>query len=387
MGNLIRVCLKRPLIIVTAALTLVMTTYLLDSQDSVKKAVSQIFTPNYILDFEASSKKTAIHYVIIACKDETSIKHHLRENWSHQIRQIKVLFKSAALLTSTTILIVTNSQKTYDEITGITKSWPSEYRQRLIFGRRRNVYYPQGMSEMQDMFCRCCTERLFLPEILAEVDSAIFVDTDTLFMQPPEELWENFGSFDDRQVAGVTPCLYLYDELYKRRIPSFGFSGLNAGVLLLNMTRLRRFPGGWVRMIRRVVDRYNNSLEYADQDILNIIFSGRRTQLAFEVGCEWNYRLKVCSLDRNRCPNAAAKGVALLHGCATTFVNNEGPKIRAVFEAWEKHDLRSPPRELLSLMEEGLRKAGETGGGKGCTKLSNIDDILMKGLRRHLVVR
>ncbi|XP_066972456.1 glucoside xylosyltransferase 2-like [Macrobrachium rosenbergii] len=370
---------KRAVGVIVAAVTLATTAYLLGNEIELVR--------NHVTDSEADINKSVAHYVIIACKDETRVKHHLRENWDHQIRQMKVLLKSAALLTSTTIQfsIVTNSQETYKEITGITDSWPSEYhRRRLVFGVRRDVYYPPDLSDMQNMFCTCCTERLFLPDILADVDSVIFVDTDTIFMQPPEDLFENFGFFDERQVAGVTPCLYMYDKLSVKRIPSFGFSGLNAGVLLLNLTRLRRFPGGWVPTIRRTVGKYKNSLQYADQDILNIIFSGTRAPLAYEVGCEWNYRLKVCSLDRNRCPNAAAKGVAVLHGCDTTFVNNKGPKIRAVFEAWEKYDLRSPPEELLSLMEEGLRKVGRSQGG--CASLSNIDDILMKGLRRHLVV-
>ncbi|XP_064119247.1 glucoside xylosyltransferase 1-like [Macrobrachium nipponense] len=234
------------------------------------------------------------------------------------------------------------------------------------------------------MYCWCCTERLFLPDVFPDVDSVIFIDTDTIFMQSPEDLFKHFAFFDDRQVAGVTPSLYWYDEPRKKGFPKFGFSGLNAGVLLLNLTRLRSFPGGWVPTIKRTIAKYKDAIELADQDILNIIFSGRQGMLAYEVGCEWNYNKGVCTVDRNRCPNAAAKGVALLHGIATTFASNNEPKIRAVFEAWEKYDLRSSPGELLSFMEEGLRKVNRSAGG--CATHSNIDDILMKGLRRHLVV-
>ncbi|XP_064119245.1 glucoside xylosyltransferase 2-like isoform X2 [Macrobrachium nipponense] len=387
MTRFIRVCQTRYVAVIVAAVTLATANYLLWNK-SIRHMDVKLDTParNHIRDSEAGVNKSDVHFVIIACKKGNKVKYPLRENWDHQIRQIKVLLKSAALLTSTVIKfsIVTNSQETYKEITAIADSWPSEYRRRLVFGVRREVYYPPALSRIQDMFCWCCTERLFLPDVLPDVDSVIFVDTDTIFMQPPEDLFQNFGFFDDRQVAGVTPCLYMYDEPWRKRIPSFGFSGLNAGVLLLNLTRLRSFPGGWVPTIKRTIAKYKDAIELADQDILNIIFSGRKAPLAYEVGCEWNYRQKVCSLDRNRCPNAAAKGVALLHGCDTTFVKNNEPKIRAVFEAWEKYDLRSSPGELLSLMEEGLRKVNRSAGG--CATLSNIDDILMKGLRRHLVV-
>ena len=61
-------------------------------------------------------------------------------------------------------------------------------------------------------------------------------------------------------------------------IPQFPYSGeagLNAGLLLMNLTRLRdAFPGrGWLPEIQAVVDQYpREDLIYGDQDILNVMF-------------------------------------------------------------------------------------------------------------------
>ncbi|MPC93124.1 hypothetical protein E2C01_088246 [Portunus trituberculatus] len=36
----------------------------------------------------------------------------------------------------------------------------------------------------------------------------------------------------------------------------------------------------------------------------------------YELGCEWNYREKLCSLGSNRCKHAQQLGVGLLHGAS-----------------------------------------------------------------------
>ena len=59
------------------------------------------------------------------------------------------------------------------------------------------------------------------------------------------------------------------------QFPYFGASGLNAGVLLLNLSRLRlAFPGrGWLPEIQAVVHQHpREDLVYGDQDILNVMF-------------------------------------------------------------------------------------------------------------------
>ena len=53
----------------------------------------------------------------------------------------------------------------------------------------------------------------------------------------------------------------------------FAGVGLNAGVMLVNVTRMRRMSGGgFTGAVRWITSRYRDHLYFADQDILNAIF-------------------------------------------------------------------------------------------------------------------
>ena len=45
-----------------------------------------------------------------------------------------------------------------------------------------NITYPPGLGDMLDMFRICATARLFIHEMLPEVDAGIFLDTDIVLM-------------------------------------------------------------------------------------------------------------------------------------------------------------------------------------------------------------
>lgn len=57
-----------------------------------------------------------------------------------------------------------------------------------------------------------------------------------------------------------------------RQTHFYGPTGLNAGVILMNVTRMKSFPGGWEAASMRAWDEYEDLLIYHDQDVLNIIF-------------------------------------------------------------------------------------------------------------------
>ena len=62
--------------------------------------------------------------------------------------------------------------------------------------------------------------------------------------------------------------------LFYCQIPFYGSTGLNAGVMHMNLTRMKQFPdGGWVQANMNVFDKYKKDIVLADQDILNIIFN------------------------------------------------------------------------------------------------------------------
>lgn len=79
--------------------------------------------------------------------------------------------------------------------------------------------------------------------ILKNVDSLLYVDTDILFLRPVDDIWSFLGKFNSTQIAAMAP---EHEEprigWYNRfaRHPYYGVTGINSGVMLMNMTRIRR---------------------------------------------------------------------------------------------------------------------------------------------------
>lgn len=74
------------------------------------------------------------------------------------------------------------------------------------------------------------------------MDSLLYVDTDILFLRPVEDIWALLSQFTPDQLAAMAP---EHEEprigWYNRfaRHPYYGITGINSGVMLMNMTRLR----------------------------------------------------------------------------------------------------------------------------------------------------
>lgn len=306
---------------------------------------------------------------------------------SRQLRQAAVMLKSAVALTSRKLrfLVAADSKKLYQKFAEIPSSYPTEYQKRIAF-EYRDVWYPPDRQDMRNMFRVCATERLFLPDMFPELDAAIYIDTDLIFLRPPEDLWDEFDRFNGKQLAAMAPCLYHYGTT-KNKVPFYGTSGLNAGIMHMNLTRMKDFPGGgWIPANMKVFDNYKKIIKLADQDILNILFN-KHPDLLYELGCQWNYRLWQCTQGRNLCPQAATDGASIIHGNAMAFVNGAEMKLQVVFEAWENHVLGSSLKELLALIKKDLVAVSKMGKQSKCAKIREIDDILSKELQRHVVDR
>lgn len=78
--------------------------------------------------------------------------------------------------------------------------------------------------------------------ILKDIDSIVYVDSDILFLQPIDDLWAFLSKFNPSQLAAMAP---EHEEpriaWYSRfaRHPFYGRTGVNSGVMLMNMTRMR----------------------------------------------------------------------------------------------------------------------------------------------------
>lgn len=74
------------------------------------------------------------------------------------------------------------------------------------------------------------------------MDSLLYVDTDILFLHPVEQIWNFLSKFNSTHMAAMAP---EHEEpriaWYNRfaRHPYYGKTGVNSGVMLMNMTRIR----------------------------------------------------------------------------------------------------------------------------------------------------
>ena len=106
------------------------------------------------------------------------------------------------------------------------------------------ISYPSGLESMLNMFRICATARLFIHEMFPDLDAGIFLDTDIVLMDNIRNLWNHFSQFNSAQVMGMAATENIYSSI--SYIPYFGPPGvgLNAGVILMNLTRMRRMSGG-----------------------------------------------------------------------------------------------------------------------------------------------
>lgn len=78
--------------------------------------------------------------------------------------------------------------------------------------------------------------------ILKDVDSLLYVDTDVLFLRPIEDIWKLLWQFNSTQLAAMAPeheipRIGWYSRFAQH--PFYGSAGVNSGVMLMNLTRIR----------------------------------------------------------------------------------------------------------------------------------------------------
>lgn len=113
----------------------------------------------------------------------------------------------------------------------------------------------------------------FFQSILPHIDSVLYVDTDTLFLTGLEVIWDHFYKMNSTQMAALAPehedpNIGWYNRF--ARHPYYGPLGVNSGVMLMNLTKMRDFK--WTDYVVPIYKKYKLNITWGDQDIINIIF-------------------------------------------------------------------------------------------------------------------
>ncbi|KAM5232121.1 glucoside xylosyltransferase 2 isoform 3-T3 [Hipposideros larvatus] len=192
------------------------------------------------------------------------------------------------------------------------------------------------------------TEESLKPEfekqvILKDVDSLLYVDTDVLFLRPVDDIWKLLRQFNSTQLAAMAPEHEIPKVGWYSRFaqhPFYGSAGVNSGVMLMNLTRIRSahfknsmIPIGlaWEDMVYLLYLKYKNAITWGDQDLLNIIFYFN-PECLYVFPCQWNYRPDHCMYGSN-CREAELEGVSVLHGNRGVFHDDKQPTFKALYEA------------------------------------------------------
>ena len=257
----------------------------------------------------------------------------------------KARYGEDALLTIKSVLAETNAVFSYNIFTIVTDKSPEIEKALLtplsnlllheLRDRNIEVHIIPAMDlpiEFEVPFGKCASQRLFYAEnpFLAYEDAVLHVDTDTIILQNPWILWSEFNSFLGHEHTGMATESNGGVGYYRKRLSRFhkkcargsceckkvpckrfyGHYGLNSGVMLMNLTRIRR---------RNFQDRIKNVMRsmtfLGDQDVLNHLFAEKDE--VHVLPCKWNIR------SDSYC-NILEREAGILHGSRGIFHKVEG---------------------------------------------------------------
>ncbi|KAL7632887.1 UNVERIFIED_CONTAM: hypothetical protein RMT77_016794 [Armadillidium vulgare] len=237
----------------------------------------------------------------------------------------------------------------------------------------KELLYPKELKSLKKEFKPCATARLFISDLLS-YDSVVYLDTDILFLRPPEDIWKIFHRFKENEFAAMGPTLGFYNLYLDLKFPYYGETGLNDGVILMNLSRIREFRDGWTNSLFKIYQKYKKDLILIDQDIFNIFFY-EHPETLHELGCDWNFCGIFCETNLVRCERAQKFGVSLLHGNGNSFYSRLHPQV--VFESWQNFTINSTLENFLENLEENLSQIEES----ECVLIKNYRSILTKNLK------
>ncbi|XP_029773750.1 glucoside xylosyltransferase 2 [Suricata suricatta] len=271
-----------------------------------------------------------IHLAVVAC--------------GNRLEETLVMLKSAVLFSHRKMQFhIFTEDSLKPEFDKQLRQWPDSYTKKFEHRIYPITFSVGNPKEWKKLFKPCAAQRLFLPVILKDVDSLLYVDTDVLFLRPVDDIWKLLRQFNATQLAAMAPEHEIPKiGWYSRfaRHPFYGSAGVNSGVMLMNLTRIRsaRFknsmiPTGlaWEDMLYPLYQKYKNAITWGDQDLLNIIFYFN-PECLYVFPCQWNYRPDHCMYGSN-CKGAEREGVSVLHGNRGVYHDEKQPTFKALYEA------------------------------------------------------
>lgn len=117
-----------------------------------------------------------------------------------------------------------------------------------------------------------CYSRLLIPELVKDIDKAIYLDTDTIAIDDIKKLWEeDLGEYELGAVSDIGFTKSLHDNAIKNLDVSIDHIILNAGMLLIDCKKWRK--NNTSNNLLKIAKKYNNSFIAIDEEILSNYYS------------------------------------------------------------------------------------------------------------------
>jgi UDP-xylose:glucoside alpha-1,3-xylosyltransferase len=223
--------------------------------------------------------------------------------------------------------------------------------------------------------------------MLPHIDSLIYVDVDTFFLSPVTELWDLFNTM--RKTEKMIGIAREHDSQFNgdarsqwKRYKSMPYSQpvpFNAGVLLMNLTRLR--ASHWDEEIRSIFKEFRHAIiksRLADQGIINI-FLNRTNDCHFELPCVWNYGDGACRSGSTCVRGQKNVAIGLFHH--HSFSGRRGKYGRVIFNVFVAlkfqdiaYNSENRHVNLRLSLEKGLR---------GLTQCRSDFDSILLSVRKY----
>jgi lipopolysaccharide biosynthesis glycosyltransferase len=133
-----------------------------------------------------------------------------------------------------------------------------------------------GLRTTEEMFPTEIWYRIFLPELVPDVDRVLYLDCDLIAVDSLEPLWAT--ALGDHYLAAVTNVFMKEHvaRLTKLRLPD-GATYFNSGVLLMNLDLMRRERA--TEALRSFALANAERIDWPEQDALNVVLGDRRLPL------------------------------------------------------------------------------------------------------------
>ncbi|XP_047736071.1 glucoside xylosyltransferase 2-like [Hyalella azteca] len=317
---------------------------------------------------------------IILCEaDETKPYKGSISSFEQHIDRAKSLLKSIVFLSQQHIKlhVLVNSNEVIRGITSVVEFWPPQQRNKIAL-KFRKVSSQSTLGVEEKTRVTCVSKKLIFEKMYPEEDALIYLDTDIVFLRPIEDLWRVFKNFNDEQLFGaVTPLWRIFNDkpfTEFEKMVNFAGRGFNAGLLLLNLTRIRSQAEKWQAALQSALE----VVAFNEQSLFNLMMN-LNPEHFYEMDCEWNFRLGLCTNVTHRCPGLVANGVHAVHGNGGAFFKDRNVVLKILHEYWRDLDmsksLNNVISELNAILPDAVLKTPP------CDLVEGLHEMLMKHMK------